>query len=144
MLPERSSGHLCTFYVGHLYVGILVEHVRELLRPQRLTRVPLGPASMSGLINVRGEIVPALDLGSCLGVSTCSGASTNVIVFAGDEVVSLQVDRIGEVVEVDAALFERTPANYGRGREFVVGAHKLAETLLLELDVTRLLESIHS
>ena len=133
---------LCTFYLnGHCF-GIEVEKVQEVLRHQEMTRVPLAPEIVHGLINLRGRIVTALDLRRRLGLParTAGSPPMNVVVRSGDEAVSLLVDRIGDVLEVEESTFERPPDTLtGPARDLILGAHKLDGLLLLVLDTERAL-----
>lgn len=134
---------LCTFQLEDLHLGVEVSRVQEVLRMQRLTPVPLAPPVVSGLINLRGQIVTALDLRRRLGLPSVEDwKPMNLVVRSGEEVVSVLVDRIGDVVEVDPAQFERTPeAVRGPVREMLSGAYKLEHGLLLELDISRAIAS---
>jgi len=137
------SHQLCTFHVDSLYLGIEVKQVQEVIRYQRMTRVPLAPSAVSGLINLRGQIVTALDLRRRLGLHPRSTAEQpmNVVVRDGENGVSLLVDRIGDVVEVDDELFEPPPLTVPKAlRGLIRGAYKLSDRLLLVLDSERVLK----
>jgi purine-binding chemotaxis protein CheW len=132
-----------TFFLRGLYFGIDVAHVREVIRCLPLTRVPTAPPVVLGLVNLRGQIVTTLDLRRRLALDHDGEAASpiHVIVAAPDSgggVVSLRVDEIGDVIEVDDALFELPPATLqGVGRELIAGTYKLADRLLLILDIER-------
>jgi purine-binding chemotaxis protein CheW len=133
-----TSQQFTTFTLdGHLF-GVEVETVQEVIRYQETTRVPLAPGSVGGLINLRGQVIPALDLRSRLGMpDRAEGAlPMNVVVRTEDGAVSLLVDQIGEVIETDVRHFESPPDTVtAEARELVRGAYKLDGTLLLALDV---------
>ena len=97
-----------TFSVGDRYVGIPVDRVQEVLMAQPLTPVPLAHEHISGLLNLRGQIVTAIDLRARLGLParTADAPSANVIVTSDGGPLSLLVDRLGDVVPVDDATFE--------------------------------------
>jgi purine-binding chemotaxis protein CheW len=130
----------CTFILaGHLF-GIEVVEVQEVLRYQRMTPVPLAEPEVTGLINLRGQIVTALDLRCLLGMPPRPDdrLPMNVVVRTAEGSLSLLVDEIGDVIEVGEDSFERPPATLtGRARELVRGAHKLDDRLLLVLDTER-------
>ena len=129
-----------TFKVGENTFGVDVRVVQEVLRPHPITRVPLAPPAIAGLINLRGQVVTAVDLRQRLGLPPNDGEreSMNVVARLGDGVVSLLVDSIGDVIEVDEADFEAPPETLtGPSRGLVLGAYKLDSTLLLALDVIR-------
>lgn len=136
-----ADRQLCTFVVGGLYLGVGVEHVGEVLRQQQTTAVPLAHQEVAGLINLRGEIVTALDLRRRLGLETSDQEpQMNVVLAMGEESVSLLVDEIGEVVTVSEDDFEPPPETVaGPTRELILGAFKLDERLLLLLDTERAL-----
>jgi purine-binding chemotaxis protein CheW len=130
----------CTFYLGPHYFGVDVMHVQEIICGQAMTRVPLAPPVVRGLINLRGQIVTALDLRRRLEMPDADKEREpiNVIVQTTDGAVSLLVDEIGDVLPVSDDDFERPPQTLqGTARELVVGAYKLKDRLLLILDVER-------
>lgn len=116
--------------------------VQEVIRWQQMTRVPLAPPAVSGLINLRGQIVTAVDLRRRLGFPdrAMSLQPMNVVVRTADGVVSLLVDEIGDVVEVTAEMFEPPPETLDEGtRALVRGVYKLPGRLLLVLDTEQAL-----
>ena len=131
----------CTFLLEKLLFGVQVDRVQEVLRPQPITRVPMAPAGASGLLNLRGQIVTAIDLRSRLDLPRAEDedALMNVVIRTGvDSVVSLQVDSIDEIVTVNESTFERAPDTLDRKvRQLITGAYKLDTTLLLCLDVDK-------
>ncbi len=130
----------CTFMLGDLYLGVDVLQVQEVIRAQQMTRVPLAPPSVTGLINLRGQIVTAIDLRRRLGLPDRTGDSApiNVVVRTDDGVVSLLVDEIGDVVEVFPDTFEPPPETLdAASRGLVEGVHKLPGRLLLVLNIDR-------
>lgn len=140
---RKHTNQFCTVHVDHLYLGIDVQQVQEVIRYQKMTRVPLAPETISGLINLRGQIVTALDLRCRLGLPL-RGADElpmNVVVRDSENGVSLLVDRIGDVVEVDDELYEPPPTTVpSEVRALIRGAYKLPNRLLLILDTARVLD----
>ena len=139
-----ASGQLATFRLdGDLY-GIEVEHVQEVLRSQQLTRVPLAPTAVAGLINLRGQVVTAIELRERLGRPPRPEGTDPVVIVVRlhGEAVSMLVDSIADVVDVDAGDFEAPPDTLeGHGRELIRGAYKLRGQLLLALDVQKAVNS---
>ena len=123
----------CTFYVaGHTF-GVDVLRVQEVFRYQEMTRVPLAPPVVRGLINLRGQIVTVIDLRRRLGLDDrpTDQPPVNVVVHSDDGAVSLLVDEIGDVVEVSEEAFEPPPDTLqGEARELVRGVYKLPRQLL--------------
>jgi purine-binding chemotaxis protein CheW len=129
-----------TFFVDRLFFGVEVLKVQEVIRYQEMTRVPLAPPEIRGLINLRGQIVTALDLRRRLDLSPrhAEQLPMNVVVRTDDGAVSLLVDEIGDVVEVSDESFERPPETiHGVARELIRGVYKLKERLLLILDTEK-------
>ena len=135
-----TSGQLGTFRLdGDLY-GVEVEHVQEVLRSQQLTRVPLAPTAVAGLINLRGQVVTAIELRERLGRPPRPEGTDAVVIVVRlhGEAVSLLVDAIADVVDVESRDFELPPDTLdGSARELIRGAYKLSGQLLLALDVHR-------
>src|SRR5208283_5192593 len=126
------------------FFGVPVEQVQEVIRYQEMTRVPLVSEVVSGLINLRGQIVTAIDLRRCLGMADRKAGELpmNVVVRTGDGPVSLLVDDIGDVIEVSENAYESTPQNMRRQqKEIVDGVYKLDGRLLLVLNTQRALET---
>ena len=135
-----TGGQLATFWLdGDLY-GVEVAHVQEVLRSQGLTRVPLAPAAVAGLINLRGQVVTAIELRERLGRPPRPEGTDAVVIVVRlhGEAVSLLVDAIADVVDVDARDFEAPPDTLeGQARELIRGAYQLDGQLLLALDVPK-------
>ena len=131
------SQQFCTFHVGDLFLGIEVERVQEVLRECDITPVPTAPGAIRGLINLRGQIVTAVDLRTRFAINERYEAAPTVLILDTDaELLSLVVDRAGDVVEVEEAIFEEPPETLtGESRRLIKGAFKLKKTLLLVLDV---------
>ena len=127
-----------TFVVHDRYLGVPVECVQEVLRAQPLTPVPLAHEHISGLLNLRGQIVTAVNLRARLGLPAREGgaAEANVIVTTDQGPLSLLVDRLGDVVPVDQGAFEPPPDTLQADtRRLIKGAFKLDDALLLDLDL---------
>jgi purine-binding chemotaxis protein CheW len=139
----QTSRQFSTFFVADLFLGVDVLRVQEVLRFQHMTRVPLAPEVVEGLINLRGQIVTAIDMRRRLGLPPRAADQTpiNVVVRTDDGAVSLLVDEIGDVLDVDAASYEPPPENlHPEARELIRGIYKLKDRLLLVLDADRTTE----
>jgi purine-binding chemotaxis protein CheW len=135
-----NSHQFCTFYVAGYYFGINVLHVQELNRYQVITHVPLAPPVVRGLINLRGQIVTALDLRRRLALPDrpANELPVNVIVRTDEGAVSLLVDEIGDVHDVpDSAIEPALETLAPATRELVEGTYKLADSLLLILNTEK-------
>jgi len=123
--------------VDDLLVGIPVEAVREVTTGAELTPVPLASPLVGGLLNLRGEIVTAIDLRRCLqvGERPAGQRPVHLILRSDDGCVSLLVDEVGDVLDVADEDIEPAPRTLrGRIRELITGVHKLDGRLLLVLD----------
>jgi purine-binding chemotaxis protein CheW len=132
-----------TFLVDGLYFGIEVLNVQEVIRYQKMTRVPLAPSVVRGLINLRGQIVTAIDLRERLGLSARRGDAQpmNVVVRTADGAVSLLVDDIADVVTVEEDALEQVPETLPpMARELTTAIYKLKDRLLLILDVNKTID----
>jgi purine-binding chemotaxis protein CheW len=135
-----TTSQLATFWLDGDLFGVEVEHVQEVLRSQGITRVPLAPPAVAGLINLRGQVVTAIELRERLGRSPRPEGQEAVVIVVRlhGEAVSLLVDSIADVVDVNVRDFEAPPDTLdGAGRELIRGAYKLSGQLLLALDVNR-------
>jgi len=133
----------CTFFLDGHFFGVPVQQVQEVIRYQEMTRVPLVPEVIRGLINLRGQIVTAVDLRRRLKMQDrpASALPMNVVARTDDGPVSLLVDEIGDVLEVSEEAYERTPENMSiEQKEMVEGVYKLENRLLLVLNVNRALQ----
>jgi len=139
----QASGQFSTFFVANLFFGVDVLHVQEVLRFQPMTPVPQAPDVIEGLINLRGQIVTAIDMRRRLKMPRLSGDQLpmNIVVSTPDGAVSLLVDEIGDVMDMDASTYERPPDNLDpAARELIAGVYKMKNGLLLVLDTEKAVE----
>jgi purine-binding chemotaxis protein CheW len=135
-----QNEQFCTFFLDGHFFGVPVQQVQEVIRYQEMTQVPLVPQVIRGLINLRGQIVTAIDLRRRLGMTErpADQLPMNVVVRTDDGALSLLVDEIGDVIEVEEKTFEQPPETLkGMAREMIHGVHKLPGRLLLVLDTAR-------
>ena len=133
----------CSFHVGGYYFGVPVEQVQEVVRYQQMTRVPMSPPEVGGLINLRGQIVTAIDVRQRLQMPPrpVEQMPMNVVIHTAEQPVSLLVDEIGDVVDAGVDTFEAVPETLvGIAREMVSGVYKLKDRLLLILDVGKTIQ----
>jgi len=136
-----------TIHVNDQMFGIPVLQVQDVLREQRMTRVPLAPPEVAGALNLRGRIVTAINVRRRLGLPDLaqSGPTMSVVVEHENELFSLIIDRVGDVLSLPSAEFEGTPATMDPvWREIATGIFRLENQLLVIIDVPRLLQhTIH-
>jgi purine-binding chemotaxis protein CheW len=143
------SEQLCTFWLNDIYFGINVQHVQEVIRPQVMTRVPLASPDVCGLINLRGQIITVIDLQKRLDIDIEEDLSDsqlkqesgfNIVVCFDNEIVSLLVDDVGDVLEFSENTFQLPPATLkGKVRQVLAGAYPLTAGFLLVVDIEKIL-----
>lgn len=135
-----SSKQFCTFRLDGYFFGIDILQVQEIIRRLEFTRIPLAPPVVEGLVNLRGQIVTAIDMRLRLGLPprTPEQKPTHVVVRTDDGAASLLVDEIGDMMELTDEAFEMPPDTVqGRARELISGVYKLEKDLLLVLDTIK-------
>ena len=139
---------LCTFRLAEHLFGIEIGAVQEVLRGQEITRLPLSSPAVRGVINLRGRIVPAVDLRRCFEMEPLEqrdGGPNIVVRGTSSTSVSLLVDEIVDVVEAPASAYENTPETLrGRPRELIEGVYKLQGELVLVLAIGKVLRAAYS
>jgi purine-binding chemotaxis protein CheW len=139
---EAMHGEFISFRVAGQLLGIPVQMVQEVLTAQRITRVPLAAPEVAGFLNLRGQIVTAVDLRARLDLPPrAEGESVmNVVVKDKEELFSLLVDEVGDVIEVSADIFETPPPTMDeRWRQSCEGVYRLKGELLVAVNVPALL-----
>jgi purine-binding chemotaxis protein CheW len=139
-----QTQQFCTFYLDKLMFGVELEKVQEVIRYLEITEIPLAPRVVSGLMNLRGQIVTGLDLRRRLDLRDRPEEThpMNVVIRSADGAVSLLVDEIGDVVEVTEESFERPPETlHGKVREVILGVHKLERHLMHVLNTEKACET---
>ena len=134
---------LATFYIGDSLCGMDILKVQEINKLLEMTEVPLAPDYVRGILNLRGQIVTVIDLGSKLDLSATvtTGETRNIIVNSNGEYIGLLVDRIGDVERTIEDKIESPPANIGKiqGRYFE-GVFKKENSLIGILNVEEILK----
>ncbi len=133
-----------TFYLEKHFFGVDVLKVQEVIRTQEMTPVPLASNLVGGLINLRGQIVTAIDLRRRLKFADrpVDVSPMNVVVRFDKEAVSLLVDEIGDVLEIGSEHFEPPPQTLSTSiRDATDGVYKLQGQILVLLSVEKLLQS---
>lgn len=140
---DAATREFVTVTVGRQLCGIPVLKVQDVLGPQQITRVPLAPPEVSGLLNLRGRIVTAIELRRRLGLPPREDGDRgmSVVVEHGGELYSLIVDSVGEVLRLPSADFEANPATLDAlWRQFSEGVYRLEQGLLVVLNGESLLD----
>lgn len=142
-IANRSSGtterQLVTFRLGELLLGIDIRCVREINRVVDITPVPDAPPQVSGVVNLRGEVVTVVDLRTVLELpaAAITPRTRLMIVQMDDEAIGLLVDRVADVATVHTSDEESLPANVsGIDSRYFTGVYRVGNDLLVVLDVT--------
>jgi purine-binding chemotaxis protein CheW len=139
-----GSADFVTIRLAGQLLGIPVLLVHDVLKPLNITRVPLSPKWVAGVLNLRGKIVTAIDLRNRLGLpprATDGGPGMSVVVEHKGEPYSLLIDSVGEVLSLDETSFERNPVTLDQTwRDVSDGIYRLKDELMVVLDVKRLLD----
>jgi len=133
---------LVVFQLGAELYGVDIARVHEIIRLQKITRVPRAPSFVEGVINLRGKVIPVVDLRRRFGLPTGehTRATRIVVVEIGDQVVGLIVDSVSEVLRVNTSTVEPpSPVVAGIDSEYLHGIAKLPERLVILLDLDRVL-----
>jgi purine-binding chemotaxis protein CheW len=144
MIASTSAFRCATFRVGELFLGIDVRKVQELIRQQEMSPVPLAPQAIEGLINLRGQIVIALDPRRSLGLKPAEGVEPrlNIVVKSGDAIISMLVDEICDVVDVPEMACVEIPDNMPpEQRQLMQCVVHLEHELMMVLDSEKLFDT---
>lgn len=139
---EENILQLVTFHVEEEEFGVNILDVREINRMMEITRVPHAPDFVEGVINLRGQVIPVVDLRKRFGLPSVERTKEAriVVVELGDKVVGFLVDSVSEVLRVTHARVEPPPPIVGGiESEYIQGVVKLEDRLLILLDLQRLL-----
>ncbi|MEI7744656.1 MAG: chemotaxis protein CheW [Chloroflexota bacterium] len=132
---------IVVFALGEERYGLEISAVYEIIRPQPITAVPQAPPSVEGVINLRGRIIPVVNLRFRFGLKDeAAGASSRIVVCdANGNRVGLIVDGVSEVLMVPDDAIEETPAiAVGSATEYVRGVAKLDDQMIILLDLVHL------
>lgn len=131
---------ICTFTVGAHQVGIDAGRIREIVVLRELTTVAGAPTYVRGLINLRGQIVACLDTGQVLAVPASDQPRMAIVVDDDDEVVSLAVDAVGDVLELDPSDVDGVPPTVaGEVATWLTGSYQRPGALVILVDLDRVL-----
>ena len=133
---------LVSFLIENEEFGVDILNVQEIIRPVDITRVPNAPAFVEGVINLRGRIVPVVDLRKRFNLPRRERDKNSriIVVELRDKIVGFMVDAVREVLRVDAGVIEPPPElAIGIDAHYITGVAKLDDRLLILLDLERIL-----
>jgi len=140
---QQNLTEYVTAMIGGQLFGLPIQGVQDVFMPERLTRVPLAPPEIAGVLNLRGRIVTLIDMRGRLGLDKRdNGAASMAIgVESRGESYGLLIDSVGEVLKLDDNAREANPINLDpRLARVSAGIHRLEGQLLMVVDVDRVLE----
>ena len=142
---ESKKLQFSTFEVAGRTYGIEVTVVQEIVKEIPMTRIPLSRSFVRGLINLRGQVVTAICLQDLFEIEdNGTHKKMNVICKCDDSLVSLLVDEIGDVIEVESSSFEPPPATIpGTVKRFISGVYKQEDCLLSIIDIEKIGEVLN-
>lgn len=138
---KTGSKQFSTFYICDTLYGLEVSAVQEVTKALPMTQVPLAPPYVQGLINLRGQIATAIGMRDLFGLGHQGEPEEKMNVVCKGEglLVSLVVDQIGDVLEVEESLFEPTPETLlNTVSQFMEGVYKTPGELLSILDIKKI------
>jgi purine-binding chemotaxis protein CheW len=148
MRTEDRSGKYLTFKLGSEEFGVRVIKVREIMGIQQITSVPQTPEYLKGVINLRGKVIPVIDLRLKFGLPPIEYTQRTCIVVvqvegeAGTILVGLVVDAVSEVLNLAASDIEDTPDFGSRlTTPFILGMAKLKGKVKILLDIDRVVNN---
>lgn len=135
-----------TIMIADQKFGIPVLQIQDVLREQKVTRIPLASPEVAGSLNLRGRIVTAIDVRKRLNVKIDPAKrSMSVVVEYNQELYSLIIDKVGDVLSLDQDRIEKNPGTLdNKWRDISDGVCQLDSELLIIMDVPRLLDSIQA
>lgn len=141
---EERELHLVVFRLDREEYAVPIGLVREVVRVADVTRVPQAPAHIRGVMNLRGRILPIVEIRTRLGLSRAdlTSASRVVVVEVAGRTVGLLVDAVGQLARVEERLIAAPPEEVRvAGAEAITGVARVGSRLLVLLDLARLLQN---
>jgi purine-binding chemotaxis protein CheW len=135
---------LISFTIGAEEYGLDLLRVKEVIRMRQITWLPKAPSCVKGIINLRGDVIPIVDLRDRFGLESIENTATTrvIVVEVEARLVGVVVDSASQVVRVPADQFDPPPPMAGKtaGR-FITGVGKMDEKLIIMIDVDRILSA---
>lgn len=140
MLAEERL-QMVGFRLGKEEYALDILNIQEIIRSTEITTVPSSPKTIEGVINLRGRILPVMDLRTVFGREPMEKTKSTRIIVAnlGAKTIGFMVDEVSEVLALDTRKIEEAPKEVIGKRDYVRGVCKVGPRLLLLLDVDRLM-----
>jgi len=140
----EGYSEIAVFQVGDIICGLYTQQIREINSQKQIRLIPLAPAYVRGVINLRGEIVTIIDLYVKFGLESMKQDSARqkiVVIKRDDESVGLLVDNVKDVVTIDPSAVESPPANIsGIAGTFFQGVYKMETELVVLLNIEKIMK----
>jgi len=140
----QNEQQVVSFQLGHEEFGVDILLVQEINRMLNITRLPQSPDFVEGVINLRGRVIPVINLRKRFRLADKeSDKNTRIVVVnVENNIIGLVVDSVSEVLRLPSDTIEPAPPMVsGAGSEYIKGVGKRGKTLLILLDLNRLLSS---
>jgi len=141
-MEDTQEGKYLTFVISNEEFGFEIRFVNEIIGIQTITEVPDMPDFVRGVINLRGKVIPVMDvrLRFGLGPREYDDRTCIIVISVSDQVIGLIVDRVSEVLDIPKGQIDPTPdLRKERGNRFILGMGKVGEKVKMLLDVSKLL-----
>lgn len=133
---------IITFHLGEHLFGIYAEKVMEINKDLDITPVPLAPFYVSGIMNLRGQIITVIDLAKKINFKVETKPRLNLIVRYQDEAISLLIEKINDILEVPEDKLEEPPEKIeGFDKKYVDKIYQLPDRLLTIIKVEKIFEN---
>lgn len=137
---QEALLHLVTFQLGKEEYGVEIASVQEIIRATDITPVPGAPSHVRGVINLRGKIIPVVDLRRRFSLAAIESSDSQriIVVELGEKRIGMLVDSVSQVIKVSAGVVEEMPEEATSVDEnFIKGVGKLENRLIIILDLNR-------
>ncbi len=148
-IGQKLAGKYLTFSLGEEEYGLEILKVQEIIQMQKVTKVPKAPDFVRGVINLRGKVIPVIELRNKFGMESVEDTEKTCIIVvliqqAGDNAVimGISIDAVKEVMDVGAGEIEETPSfSASSETDFIMGVGKVGETVKMLLDIDKVLSA---
>lgn len=139
-----AEQQVVVFGLGREEYGVEITEVQEIVRLQDITKIPNTPEFVEGVVNLRGKVIPLIDLKKRFGLEQAERTGDNriIVVNINDSVIGVIVDYVSEVIRLADDMIEQPPSIVkGIGKEYLKGIGKISDRLLILLDLEKILNS---
>ncbi|MDR3561692.1 MAG: chemotaxis protein CheW [Negativicutes bacterium] len=134
-----AQEQVVVFHLGKEEYGVPIHQVREIIQYKGATKMPGAPAFFEGIINLRGKIIPVIDLAAKFGVDAQSGQRQALVIELAEQTVGVVVDTVSEVLWLEDSAIEAPPAQATARDAFIRGIGKNRDRLLILLELNNVM-----